>query len=92
MSGMRREPALVAGAAGALIALLVVYGVLDEEQAAAWGGLVAAAAPLLAAVWTRRRVMPVDTIRDAGHSPEAVAKRAADPSIPRCEENPDKGA
>ena len=80
----RTEPAMMAGtAAAALIALLVVYGVVTEVQGAAWGGLALALIPLVQAWWTRQRVMPTDTIREAGVDPARLKDRASNPGVSR---------
>lgn len=79
----QKEPALYAGAA-AVVGLLLVYGVLTEAQAGAWLGVAGAVlVPLLQAWWTRRHVMPVETIREAGLNPERVKDQADDPRVRR---------
>lgn len=61
---MSKEPAITIGtisaAVGAVIALLVAFGVpLTEDQQIAILGVVAALGPIVAAVITRRFVSPV---------------------------------
>lgn len=82
----KKEPALTAGAVGAaVIALLLSYRLVNAQQAAAWSSLLTMAlsilVPLLQAWWTRRKVMPVATIKEAGLSPDAVNEAASDPSV-----------
>jgi hypothetical protein len=79
----QREPALFAGVVGAAVALAMAYGIVNEVQGAAWAAFLIALIPLATAWWTRHRVMPVDTIRDAGFNPERVKDRAEDPAVPR---------
>lgn len=92
---VRREPALILGVVSSALALLVMYGVLDEKQAAGWGAfitaLVTALIPLVQAVVTRQFVMPVDTIKEAGLDPAVVLDRARDPETPR-HVDPEEGA
>lgn len=79
----QKEPALYAGFA-AVVGLLIVYGILTTAQADAWLTVISAlVVPMLQAWWTRRKVMPVDTIRDAGLNPERVKERAEDWTVPR---------
>jgi hypothetical protein len=79
---------MVAGAVcGAFMGLLVFYGVVTATEAALWqaflSAAIAAAAPLVQAKFTRDRVMPVETILEAGYTPEGVNARAADPRVLR---------
>lgn len=84
-----REPALLAGGAASVVvsasvALLAAFGVLDVRQASAVEAFVLAlltAAPMVAAVWARRRVMPVATVERAGHDPAQVKADAANDAI-----------
>lgn len=79
----KREPALVAGAITAAMALLVSYGVLDNVKAHAWETLALILIPPIAqAIITRFSVFSPRTIEKAGLNPEKVQERADDPSIP----------
>lgn len=74
-----REPAvvigLITGVVGAVIALLVAFGVeLSKDQITAILGLFAAVAPIAAAVWTRTKVTPSDAV---------VARISPDPAESR---------
>lgn len=78
----KKEPALIAGAITAAVALLVSYGVLGESQARAWETLALILIPPLAqAVLTRFSVFSQNTIEQAGLDPEVVQERARDPEV-----------
>lgn len=82
----KREPALTAGAIGtAVVALLLAYRVVNAEQALAWSTLLTMAltalVPLAQALYTRWKVMPVHTIKEAGLDPEQVNRAADDPAV-----------
>lgn len=70
------EPAAAFGIVGAVIALLVSYGVLDASRASLWSAFLVAIVPLAQGWITRRYVMPVEKIKDAGISPESITQRA----------------
>jgi 2-hydroxychromene-2-carboxylate isomerase len=81
-----KEPALKAGAFGtAVVAVLLAYRIVNAQQALAWSTLLTMAltalVPLAQAWWTRRKVMPVATIKQAGLDPEAVNRAADDPAV-----------
>jgi hypothetical protein len=79
----KREPALIAGAITALVAVLIAHNVLEESQARAWETLaLIVIPPLVQAFVTRQSVFSPATIERAGLSPEAVQERADDPQIP----------
>ena len=79
---IRSEPSLLIGLLTAVVALLVVYRVLDEQQAQAWQTLLFALLPLLQALVTRQLVFAPRTIEKAGINPAEVERRAEDPDIP----------
>jgi hypothetical protein len=80
----KTEPTMTAGVVAAVVGLLVAYGIVNELQGAAWAAFgMAVVVPLAQAWWTRRHVIPVDTIRNAGLNPERVKDRAENPGIPR---------
>lgn len=57
---MQNEPALIAGGVGAVLALLIAFGVpITPEQKLAVLGIVAPAYALFSAFWVRARVAPV---------------------------------
>jgi hypothetical protein len=86
---MQKEPAMLAGGAGAIInaalALAVARGWLAAEEAGLWGALAVALAaallPLLQGKFTRERVYSPHTIRQAGLSPAQVQRDADDPAV-----------
>lgn len=72
---MNTEPAITIGtvtaAVSAALALLVTFGVpLTEGQTAAILGVIAAVGPIVAAVWTRRRVTPTSQVQVHRTQPE----------------------
>jgi VIT1/CCC1 family predicted Fe2+/Mn2+ transporter len=82
----KREPALTAGAFGtAVVAVLLAYRIINAEQALAWSTLLTmvltALVPFAQALYTRRKVMPVDTVKAAGLDPEAVNRAADNPAV-----------
>ena len=84
MNTIKKEPALFAGAVAAALSLLVLYGVLDAEKAAGWQAFALALIPvgqMLASWFTRQKVMPVATVKEAGYDPDEVKERAGDPEI-----------
>jgi hypothetical protein len=78
-----KEPAAFAGVLSAASVLIVSYGLMTQEEVGMWAGLVLALIPLIQGFWTRDKVVPVDTIKEAGLTPEVIKERAEDPSIPR---------
>lgn len=76
MKAIRYEPAMTAGVIAAALALLVSYGLLDTKKAALWGTLLTGILPLVQAWVTRRYVMPVSKIVDAGLNTETITHRA----------------
>jgi len=82
---LRREPAVRHGLiVGVVAALLTVLGIeLSDTDLAALDSLILAAVvalpvvqAIVQAVWTRSRVMPTRTIREAGLVPYAINERA----------------
>lgn len=73
---VQNEPAAALGVVGAIIALLVAYGLMDANKAPMWSALAVAVVPLVQAWVTRHLVMPVSKIRDAGLSPQQITNRA----------------
>jgi len=71
------EPGLVTGTAvGAVLALLVGYGVLDTEKAGLWGAVLAFVVPVAQGSISRLFTMSLAKLRDAGVHPESVTAAA----------------
>lgn len=77
----KKEPALLYGVLTAALALAVAYGFISSEKLGLWQALVVALLPLLQALFTRREVMPVSTINDAGLTTNTVQGMAEDPAV-----------
>jgi len=78
---MKREPLTLTMLIVAVLQMLVHtldLGTMDTDLAEGIAGVVA----LLLGTWVaRQKVMPVETIRQAGHDPEQVKADAANPDI-----------
>jgi hypothetical protein len=71
------EPALLTGTAvGAVLALLVSYGVLDTEKAGAWGALLAFVVPVVQASISRLFTVSMSKLRDAGLHADSITAAA----------------
>jgi hypothetical protein len=71
------EPSLVTGVITALLALLVAFGLpITPEQKTAVLGIIGPVYAILAALNVRRKVVPKQTIEDAGHSPAVIVAQA----------------
>lgn len=79
---MNREPVLLVAAIVALLNLALHYFDIAVDTDAL-EGLVSSALVIAGAILARRKVMPVETVRQAGLSPAQVKQDAADPSVPR---------
>lgn len=74
------EPARIYALIVAVIGAAAAFGfAVDGEQQAAILAVVAAVLAIGQGEATRAKVMPVETIRQAGLNPRAVEMRAADP-------------
>lgn len=86
---MKNEPAIKAMIIAA-VALLVAKGVIHGEHADEWTVIVESIFTVIVlpvvGYWIRSKVMPVETIKDAGLSPDVVKARAADETVTRYEE------
>lgn len=83
MSLIRKEPAMVAGFVTAIVALLVVYGILDERQAAAWTAVlvVVGGSPIVQGFITRFLVFSpntVDEMVEAGAATQDTGRALAE--------------
>lgn len=78
---MKKEPVLLYGLLTALLALAVAYGLVSNDKLELWQALIVAALPVIQAIFTRREVMPVSTINDAGLTSGEVQGMAQDPGV-----------
>lgn len=82
---MTREPVVIANSVAALISAVIValvalgYLPWDEVQQAAVMGVVVAAVNIVAAMWTRPQVTPLNSPRDADGQP--LARLDGSPAI-----------
>ena len=77
-----REPALWIAFFAALIQAAWMLWTGDADGAEAWATPLAT---MLAGVIIRQKVMPTETIRDAGESPERIKADADNPTIRKYE-------
>ena len=73
-----REPAVIIAFLAALIQAGWLLYTGDVDATATWAVPVAT---VLGGLLTRRKVIPVETVKDAGISPREVKERAKDPGI-----------
>ena len=77
-----REPAVIIAVIAALLQAAWLFWTGDVEASATWAVPVAT---VLGGFLTRRKVIPTETVKDAGLSPAAVKDAAADPLQPKYE-------
>ena len=77
-----REPILIATALAAILQGAWMLYTGDITVTAPGAEVLLPILTVLAGLLGRRKVMPVQTLKDAGLNPEAVKARAADPAVP----------
>jgi len=75
-----REPAVIIAVIAAILQAAWLFWTGDVDASATWALPVAT---VLGGLLTRRKVIPVETVKDAGLSPTAVKDRAEDPAVPK---------
>jgi hypothetical protein len=78
---MRKEPALLYGILSAILALAVAYGFIGSDTVDLWEALFVAVIPIVQALFTRSKVVPVATVNEAGLTTKDLRARALDSSI-----------
>lgn len=77
--GLNREPAVIIATIAALLQAAWLFWTGDVDASATWALPVAT---VIGGLLTRRKVIPVETVKDAGISPTAVKIAADNPHIP----------
>lgn len=77
-----REPAVIIATIAALLQAAWLFWSGDIEATATWAVPVAT---VLGGFLTRQKVIPTETVRDAGESPERIKADAENPTIPKYE-------
>lgn len=80
---MKKEPAVLIAAIMAIVQGIWIFVSGNTEVSLDW---LMPVLTLAVGFITRSKVMPVETIRDAGMTPAEVNELAADPNVPRPDE------